>query len=228
MSSDESTPQQSAVAMPPPRDLDGDPVALRALAHPLRLLEELTMRGPLTATEAAVRVGESPSACSFHLRTLAKYGFIEEAAGGTGRQRPWRVVSAGNRWATTRETPAAERAAGEALAAVVRERDQRLLDEHLAHRDRLDDEWLRAAFSSNYGGWLTPAELAEIGERITALWAPYLARLTRQEAVPEGARLVHMFAYAFPRADYYDEQPPSGSDTGETTDSDRRDEDPDA
>ena len=62
---------------------------MRALAHPLRieLIEQLTFRGPLTATQCAALVGESPSSCSFHLRMLAKYGFVEEAAGGTGRQR---------------------------------------------------------------------------------------------------------------------------------------------
>ena len=62
----------------PPRDLGADPLAMRALAHPvrIRLLEELTFRGPLTATQAAHYIGESPSSCSFHLRTLAKYGFV--------------------------------------------------------------------------------------------------------------------------------------------------------
>ena len=111
----------------PPRDLGDDPLAMRALAHPvrIRLLEELTFRGPLTATQAADHVGESPSSCSFHLRTLAKYGFVEEAGGGTGRQRPWRVVSLGNRWRTgpghrgRRSGPRARRS-----AAQVRRRDQ--------------------------------------------------------------------------------------------------------
>ena len=39
----------------PQRDLGDDPLAMRALAHPLRLrlLEELTLRGPLTATQCA-------------------------------------------------------------------------------------------------------------------------------------------------------------------------------
>jgi DNA-binding transcriptional ArsR family regulator len=182
---------------------------MRALAHPLRLrlLEELTLRGPLTATQASAYVGESPSSCSFHLRTLAKYGFVEEAEGGTGRQRPWRAVSIGNRWETTSETPAATRAAGEALSAVVRDRDRRLLEQYLAHADQFADEWRRAAFNSNYGGWLTPAELDEIGEKLTDLWRPYLSRLTDPSSAPEGARLVHMFAYGFPRADFIDEKP---------------------
>ena len=65
---------------------------LRALAHPLRLklLELVSLRGPLTASQCAPLVGESPSSCSFHLRQLAKYGYVEVAraapvATGPGR-----------------------------------------------------------------------------------------------------------------------------------------------
>lgn len=47
----------------------------------LALLEVLTFRGPLTATEAGQLIEESPTTCSFHLRQLAKYGFVEEAGG---------------------------------------------------------------------------------------------------------------------------------------------------
>jgi hypothetical protein len=35
-------------------------------------------------------LGESPASCAFHLRTLAKYGFVEKAGGGRSRERPWR------------------------------------------------------------------------------------------------------------------------------------------
>ena len=46
-----------------PRELT-DPRAMRAMAHPVRLalMEALNHRGPMTATEAAELVGESPSA----------------------------------------------------------------------------------------------------------------------------------------------------------------------
>lgn len=69
-----------------------DPKAMRALAHPLRwaLLEALGHAGTLTATQASEMLGESPANCAFHLRTLARYGFVEEAGGGKGRERPWR------------------------------------------------------------------------------------------------------------------------------------------
>src|SRR3954466_8129577 len=77
-----------------------DPRALRAVAHPIRLelIGLLRRSGPLTATEAAARIGESPASCSFHLRQLAKYGLVEEAGGGRGRQRPWRATAPLTSW----------------------------------------------------------------------------------------------------------------------------------
>src|SRR5919204_837144 len=72
-----------------------DPRALRAVAHPVRLglVGLLRREGPLTATRAAALLGESPASCSFHLRQLAKYGLVEEAGGGRGRERPWRATA---------------------------------------------------------------------------------------------------------------------------------------
>ena len=202
----------------PQRDLGDDPLAMRALAHPLRLrlLEELTLRGPLTATQCADLVGESPSSCSFHLRTLAKYGFVEEAEGGTGRQRPWRTVALGNRWQTGPDISPAVRTAGEALAAQVRRRDRELLEEHVAREAELPQVWVDASIHSNFGSWLTVEELAELGEALTELWRPYLARLRDPATRPEGARLVHMFAHAFPRPEG---TAPTGSDPGTSTSS---------
>src|SRR6202042_1136133 len=66
-----------------------DAVAMRALAHPVRvsLIELLAVVDTLTATQASEVLGESPANCAFHLRTLGKYGFVEEAGGGRGRER---------------------------------------------------------------------------------------------------------------------------------------------
>ncbi len=220
MPSDASSPPPDQPDLGP-RDLDGDAVAMRALAHPtrLRLLEELTLRGPLTATEASGYVGESPSSCSFHLRTLARSGFVVEAEGGTGRQRPWRAVTVGNRWRTGPSADAGTQAAGETLGAQVRRRDAELLAEHLAHSDQLPVEWADAVIHSNFGGWLTADELAGIGATLLAAWAPYLERLRDPAQRPPGSRLVHMFAHGFPRADH---APTGHSDraaetTGEST-----------
>ena len=71
-----------------PRTFDlTDPAALRALAHPLRgkLLAALRIDGPATASMLARRYGESSGATSYHLRQLARYGFIEDDA-----SRGWR------------------------------------------------------------------------------------------------------------------------------------------
>src|SRR6187551_3224430 len=91
-----------------------DPKAMRALAHPVRiaLLEALTVHGQLTATEAGEIVGESPANASFHLRQLAKYGYVEEAEGGTGRRRPWQMTSVSHRWTPGEDSDVAARAAG--------------------------------------------------------------------------------------------------------------------
>src|SRR3954463_4321519 len=82
----------------PPREVS-DPMAMRALAHPVRLalIEALADAGTLTATEAGERVGESPANASFHLRQLAKSGFVEEA-GAQGRRRPWKLKQLGMRF----------------------------------------------------------------------------------------------------------------------------------
>ena len=66
--------------------------AVRALAHPLRLrlLDELRFGGPATATLLAHRVGESSGATSYHLRQLARHGYVEEAEPRGGRERWWR------------------------------------------------------------------------------------------------------------------------------------------
>jgi predicted transcriptional regulator len=109
---------------PHPRDdlpqLDlNDPKAMRALAHPLRwaLLEALGHAGTLTATQASEMLGESPANCAFHLRTLAKYGFVEEAGGGKGRERPWRRAYGRMSW-HARQGDEQFRLAGQALNQV--------------------------------------------------------------------------------------------------------------
>ena len=61
----------------------------------IALYEELAYGGAMTATEVGERIGETATTCSFHLRQLAKYGFVEEAGGGKGRARPWRLTCLG-------------------------------------------------------------------------------------------------------------------------------------
>src|SRR4051794_7582771 len=85
-----------------PRRTITDVRVLAALAHPVRLalLHYLLAAGPRTATECAQVVDASPSACSYHLRHLERFGLVErdEPAPGEdvdGRTRRWRPVATG-------------------------------------------------------------------------------------------------------------------------------------
>jgi DNA-binding transcriptional ArsR family regulator len=70
-----------------------DPRAIRAIAHPARLvvIEALYDQGrELTATQAAQLAGTTPSAMSYHLRALERYGIVRRvASAGDARERPW-------------------------------------------------------------------------------------------------------------------------------------------
>jgi DNA-binding transcriptional ArsR family regulator len=105
----------------PTRRVIKDVPSLQALAHPTRLalLEAIGLAGTLTATQASAVVGESPTACAYHLRMLARLGFIEEAGGGKGRQRPWRLVRTGLSLGDERDDPATARASGALSKALV-------------------------------------------------------------------------------------------------------------
>lgn len=79
-----------------------DPKALRAIAHPLRssLYYELFSRGSARAVDLAAAMNVPANQVSFHLRTLAKYGLIEEAPeeARDRRDRVWRPSSDGVFW----------------------------------------------------------------------------------------------------------------------------------
>lgn len=81
----------------PPQPVSiSDPQAIRALAHEARLtvLEELfASQSTRTATELATRCELTPSAMSYHLRALEKYGYVVRAASeGDGRERRWKAA----------------------------------------------------------------------------------------------------------------------------------------
>ena len=91
------TKTSAARATQPSREI-AEPKAMRALAHPVRLdvLDAMRNEGELTATRAAELLKQSPGNMSWHLQTLAKYGFIVEAEGGKGRSRPWKIAPGSN------------------------------------------------------------------------------------------------------------------------------------
>src|SRR5215470_12552463 len=170
-----------------PRELT-DPKAMRALAHPVRLalLEALTDAGTLTATEAGERVGESPANASFHLRQLAKYGFVEEA-GGEGRRRPWKLKQLGMRFTDVHEdeaTAAAARQLSRTMHARYFARAERAFEE----RHALPKEWREVTGANQMRLYLTPAELKALDDDIVKLLLERHAdRRTASPDHPDGA-----------------------------------------
>ncbi len=138
-----------------------DPKAIRALAHPVRwaLLDALGQAGTLTATQASEMLGESPANCAFHLRTLAKYGFVEEAGGGRGRERPWRQTYNAMSWrARSDETQAATEALDQVWLDATLARARRSLTA-IARWPKVFEDTLGASTSRLY---LTPGEADEV------------------------------------------------------------------
>src|ERR1700724_2997978 len=153
-----------------------DPKAMRALTHPVRLalLEALALEGPLTATQAGELIGESPTTCSFHLRQLAKYGFIEEVAGVAGRKRPWRLAHAGMSYSDVSDDPETRPAAA-ALSRVLHDFYINRLKEGLELRRDVPTEWQKATGASEFLLYITTEELHHIYESVTALIKTYIA-----------------------------------------------------
>ena len=197
-----------------PEPLDGvrtltDSRTLRALTHPVRiaLLEALLLGGAMTATEVGERISESPTTCSFHLRQLAKYGFVEEAGGGKGRARPWRLTSVGMQFASAHDDPETEVAAG-ALVRMLRERQFGRYRTWLESNRMFPREWRDAAGSSESIIYLTAGELEELNQELLALLLPrFRERLTDPSVRPPGAVPVEFLMLAYPIA-----LPPAGDE----------------
>lgn len=181
------------MSLPKPESRELDPRAMRALAHPLRLslLEQVGLEGSLTATRAAELTGESTASCSFHLRQLAKYGFLEEAEGGAGRERPWRLKSLSHSWTD-------EDRAADVLDAMLVQRVGPELGEWLRRRRREPAEWRKAAPGTYSILFLTPDELEALGQGLLDLALPYAERVFDPTKRPEGSRPVRLVAAAFP------------------------------
>ena len=174
-----------------------EPEALEALAHPVRLdiINFLMANGSATASTCARAVGDTPSNCSYHLRTLAKVGLVGEADSRDGRERPWQALITGfdtdHGEAGAQMSPEAAK-----LLAISVQRDQRLARDYLARRDQAPAEWRAADAYATYTLRMTPAELIDLGERLDALIRPYLSA-TRDDA-SEDTALVHLGVHAFP------------------------------
>jgi DNA-binding transcriptional ArsR family regulator len=180
------------------RDVN-DPKTLRALTHPVRLalLEALSLEGPLTATAAGELIGESPTTCSFHFRQLAKYGFVEEAATGPGRLRPWKIVNVGMRWSDVTEDPETSVAA-KSLERMVFDRALGRLAQYMTAKVSFPKVWQEASQNVETILWVTPAELEDATNEILDIFNRFRERITDPSARSEGALPVEALMFTYP------------------------------
>jgi DNA-binding transcriptional ArsR family regulator len=170
-----------------------DPRAMRALAHPARIaiLQHLVADGPATATECAQPARLSPSACSYHLRALARHGFVEEdaASAADGRHRPWRARVVALSFGDDPSQPDAVKAAGRLLLESLQARSEEIRAEYLDREGDYPPEWRAAAGLYQDILHVTPDELAEVRSRLQDVLSDY-RRLDVVER-PAGSRRVH-------------------------------------
>jgi len=205
MTSEPGMPGESGHVSPEP-GMPGNPVTLtdpqmmRALAHQARIAiwTHLGLHGPATATECAEIAGLSPSACSYHLRTLARYGFVEEdpASAADGRERPWRARLLSFTMGDDPDTPAATQVASQLLTENLRAAAEEIRVRFLARKSEYPADWQAAAGEVFSVAHVTPDELNRLRAMVLALMTPYV-RLDPAER-PPGALPVRVTLDLFP------------------------------
>ncbi|MFF6988292.1 helix-turn-helix domain-containing protein [Streptomyces sp. NPDC010273] len=208
------TPTERTPATPAPVELS-DLAALKALAQPRRqhMLQHLTLHGPATSATLARALGLNTGSTSYHLRELARYGFVEETeagagtgvakaaeerrterAPGHGRERWWRAVPGDRRFPPRSRQSAEMRHVMDELNHHAYAADLELF-EQLQRGSAESGPWADAFPYSRGTIRLTPAELGAFFEEYIAL----LNRYKRPEAeTPTDARTVLTRFLAFP------------------------------
>lgn len=167
-----------------------DPKAIRALAHAARLevISELySTQVSRTATELAAQTGLTPSAMSYHLRALQKWGIVVPAAtAGDARERRWKAAG------TDFSINSGGGVASPEFAVLDLELDafRRRVNAYAKTRDERRQRGEPADSSSVVLAsnllYLTPAQRAELTEKLFALLRDY--ELEDPDHVPEGAQ----------------------------------------
>jgi DNA-binding transcriptional ArsR family regulator len=185
-----------------------DPDALKALTHPLRrkIYRLLIQLGPATVTRLGEHTGADPGRLSFHLRELAKRGFITEAPelARDRRERWWRAAEGSVSWSTEdSKDPAGKAIADTAKRLMVAEELERL-HTYESSRQSFGADWINAASAAEYNLRLRPDEL----RALTAELHDVLLRWTEagridpavrpQDQPDDGREHVFLFLHAFP------------------------------
>ncbi|WP_328493593.1 helix-turn-helix domain-containing protein [Streptomyces sp. NBC_00414] len=173
-----------------------DLATLKALAQPRRqrMLQHLTVHGPATSATLARALGLNTGATSYHLRELARYGFVEETgAQGQGRERWWRAVPGDRRFPPRSRQSPEMRLVMDELNHHAYAADLELFEQLQQHA--VDGPWADAFPYSRGTIRLTLPELRAFFEEYIAL----LNRYKRPEAdTPADARTVLTRFLAFP------------------------------
>ena len=190
MSDDADTPEPMVV----------DASALKALAHPLRvrMYDLLADGGPATASQLAEQVGESSGTTSYHLRFLARHGFIEEDPGRGGRRERWWRARPGGFTLQAQEFLDDPDAAGD-LELVGRELWRsyaRQLDRWFRSATSWGPRWISSSVSTTSRMVATPDELRALREELMAVLERHQQRLQDRTPPPDAARVmsqIHLF-----------------------------------
>ncbi|MDN3261285.1 helix-turn-helix domain-containing protein [Streptomyces sp. CSDS2] len=176
-----------------------DLAALKTLSHPRRyqIFQQLSLLGSATSAMLARELDLNTGATSYHLRELARYGFIEEApkdARTHGRERWWRVVPADLRFPERSKQSAEVRTVIDEMNRRAYMADIELFEQLQRQSDDLA-EWADAFLYSRGSMRLTFEELRSFFEDYITL----LNRYKRTDAeVPAGARTVLTRFFALP------------------------------
>ncbi|MGI8879520.1 MAG: helix-turn-helix domain-containing protein [Jatrophihabitans sp.] len=166
-----------------------DARAIRAWTHPLRLrLHGLIGRdGPITAAEAARRLGISHALASHHLRQLEKYGFIERSAAADERERPWRILHTSTVRGPNLDQDA--EAASGALEQLMAERAVEDVQDWQRRRSQMSAHWREHSGVSQSLIYLTADEMAELSAALDSVLLPLVERRRLGDAAarPAGA-----------------------------------------
>jgi DNA-binding transcriptional ArsR family regulator len=187
-----------------------DPVAIRALAHPLRhdLMSIIARLGRATTADAARELGISHGLASHHLRQLAKYGFVEQVTGKDHRERPWRMVATSYNWSKAAETTEGS-VAVDVLEQMTAERTIEAFLDWQQRRKDWPQAWRKDTGLGESSVYLTQAELAEVAEAFDAVLTRYIDERPIDDVAsrPAGSVPVTFTLFAVP------EGPPPGSET---------------
>jgi DNA-binding transcriptional ArsR family regulator len=172
-----------------------DPRRVRALAHPVRLdLMDALGDGELTATECAEITGETVANCSYHLRTLAKYGYIV-AGTRRGREKPWQLVSRSRDIRPDLDDPTSV-AAVRVMAELALDRSVDHAKAWFAEMTNEDPEWIDSSTITTTSTWATVEEFAAISSVLQHITEHLRGRNDDPTLRPAGARPIQVLGVA--------------------------------